>query len=51
MKNRWEAGKTGCGQTTDTAQERDYGGMDWKVEMSGMNELDKNLGYEMGKTS
>lgn len=50
MKNRLEAGKTGCGQTTDTDQERDYGGMAWVVEMSGMNKLEKYLGYAMSKT-
>lgn len=49
MKNRLEAGKTGCGQTSEIAQERDDGGMGWVAELSGMDKLLKSLGCRVSR--
>lgn len=49
LKNRFEAGKTGYGQTIDIAQERDCGSMDQVVVMSGMKKLENSLECKVSK--
>lgn len=49
LKNRFEAGKTGYGQTIDIAQERDCGSMDQVVVMSRMKKLENSLECKVSK--
>ena len=49
LKNRFEAGKIGYGQTIEIAQERDYGSMDQAVVMSGVKKLETSLESKVSK--